>query len=58
MNVSARAGAGAGLTRQSQSGHGAALTGSSCTIVKVVGAAVAGGPLRAPCTQRVIPGDL
>ena len=58
MSVSARAGAGAGLTRQSQSGHGVALKRGSYTTVKVVGAAVAGGPLSVPCTQGVIPGVL
>ena len=56
MSVLAGAGAGAGLTRQSQSGHGAALTGGSCTTDKVVGAAAAGGPLRVPCTQGFTPG--
>lgn len=51
MSVSAGAGAGAGLTGHSQSGHGDALTGGSCTSEKVMGAAVAGGPLRAPFCQ-------
>lgn len=52
MNVSAGAGAGAGLTGHSQSGHGDALTGGSCTSEKVMRAAVAGGPLRAPCKTK------